>query len=322
MKDASAMLDLDLRHLERELFLAAFGASVEDFDPWLLDRLTLLLEEAHVRAGQILWSEGQPVESLYFIREGGRIRMTRDGAAPWTFEGRWLLGSFDGHFDQGPRRTAVALADFHAFKISRVAWLDLLEDSFELLLQSVLRSAGVVAELEQRVSTIDQIPPSAMPLLIRPDGTLDAMERLAILIELGTARGAGIQALADIAAVSHERIAGEGEVLFRAGDDRTDLLLVVSGEVDAARRDPPLERRYARGELVTGAAAFTDSGRDWEARARTAARLLAIPIESWFDLIEEHFDLGRSILIAFATRRELLLDRLAEQAGPEGIVLT
>ena len=63
------MLDPSLRQLERELFLAAFGVALEDFDPWLLDRLTSLLDEAHVLAGTGAGSvAGEALEK--FAKEG------------------------------------------------------------------------------------------------------------------------------------------------------------------------------------------------------------------------------------------------------------
>jgi hypothetical protein len=73
---------------------------------------------------------------------------------------------------------------------------------------------------------------------------------------------------------------------------------------------------------VLGIAAFAPplSG-GWEARASTRSRVLATPIEAWYDVMEEHFDLARSQMAAFAERRETLLDLLAEASGPEGLVL-
>jgi hypothetical protein len=83
------MFDLRLRRIERELFLGVFDVSLERFEPWVLDRLTDMLDEQHVPAGKVLWRAGEAVESLYFMHQG-RTAMKREGAPDWIFAGRWF----------------------------------------------------------------------------------------------------------------------------------------------------------------------------------------------------------------------------------------
>ena len=131
-----------------------------------------------------------------------------------------------------------------------------------------------------------------------------------------------LRLLADLASVSAEITLSPGDWLFVQGAAHDRHFLVVDGEVETARRDPEVRRRYGPGDLVTSAAALANRARDWGARARTAARLLAIPHEAWFDLMEEHFELVDSTLAMLATEREALLEVLAASAGPDGLVLT
>ena len=70
------MLDLPWRRVDREVSLAAFGVPFETFDPWVVDRVTEILDEQYVRAGQVLWSAGDLIDSLYFMHQG-RVRATR-----------------------------------------------------------------------------------------------------------------------------------------------------------------------------------------------------------------------------------------------------
>ena len=312
------MTDDRLQRIQRELFLAAFGARLDELPSWVVDRLTLILDERQVRAGEVLWRAGEPLELIYFMLRG-RVRMTREGAPPWTFEGRWFLGGFDGHLDVSPR-TAVADSDFHAMAMPRRAWLDLLEDSFELTSSGVVVSSSAVARLEEQVP-IEATGPARSRTARRPM-QLDTLARLTLLTELELARGAGVQALADLAAVSHPMSLVAGETLFRAEDPRTHLYLVVEGELTGTRRTPDLTRVHRAGEIVGGAAAFSQRILAWEARARTPATLLAIPLEAWFDLMEEHFGLARSLMRQLAVWRERALDQLALAAGPGGLELT
>jgi CRP-like cAMP-binding protein len=306
------------------MVLAAFGVTVDRFDPWVLDRLTDLLDEQYVRAGDVLWSAGEPLPWLYFMREG-RVRATREGAPPWTFEGRWLLGSFEGHRDRPASRTLTALTDFYAFRVPRSAWFDLLEDSFDVTRRAVNGAATAVARLDQRLTAPASVPPSASPGAggtAGPGRSMTTIERLGFLTELGVGRGAGVQVLAELAALSEERVLREGEELFRSEADRDRFFVVVEGQVEATRRHPDLVRRYGRTQVVTGAAALSDDRREWSAHARTPARVLGIPLEGWFDQMEVHFDLALSTLAVMAELRERILEQLAAEAGPEGLVLT
>src|SRR5271165_5414661 len=75
------MPDTRPMRVQRELFLAAFGANVGATEPWVTDRLTSLLEEHLARAGETLFSAGDPPDFYYFLREG-RVRLVREGRAP------------------------------------------------------------------------------------------------------------------------------------------------------------------------------------------------------------------------------------------------
>jgi CRP-like cAMP-binding protein len=315
-------MNAGLGRIGRELFLAAFGASPDVFEDWVIDRLTQILEEHPLRGGDSLWLAGASVEHCYFMRDG-RVQMTRPGAGPWTFEGRWILGGFE------PRgapavRSAIALRDFEALRMPRRAWFRLLADSFTLTRRSIVGAAEAVAQLEERLPLARAKTPAAgssasCGYLDQPLGVLG---RLAALAELEAARNVGVQALADLAVASHEVVLKEGDALFDAGDSHSHLFLVAVGAVEAARREPDIVRRYGPGELVGGAAALCERIRFWGARATTETRVVAVPMEAWLDMMEEHAELAESVMSVLARLRGGFLDRLAETAGPQGVVLT
>jgi CRP-like cAMP-binding protein len=140
------------------------------------------------------------------------------------------------------------------------------------------------------------------------------------MVEVGLLRGGGVQALVDLAADSREVSFDVGSNVFPRGVQHQELIVLVEGEVLSTRVDPALERRYGPGDVVGGVAAFGTPALAWESRATTPVRGIAVDIEAWFELMEEHFDMVRSTLSAILARRELLLDYLAEASG--GIVLT
>ena len=253
----------------------------------------------------------------------GRVQLTRSGAHPWTFEGRWILGSFEPR-GAPAARSAIALKDFDALRMPRRAWFRLLADSFTLTHRSIVGAATTVAQLE------DRLPPA--PAKTSPTGSagssrhvnqpLGVLGRLAALAELEGARDVGVQALADLAAASDEVALEEGDPLFGVGDSHSHLFLVAAGAVEAARREPDIVRRHGPGKLVGGAAALCERIGLWGARATTATRVVAVPIEAWLDMMEEHAELAESVMSILARLRAGFLDRLAETAGSAELVLT
>lgn len=313
------MLDSPPNRTEREIALAVFGVSIETFDSWVLDRLAALLDEQPVRAGQVLWSRGEAVEHIFFMPKG-RVRATRKGAAPWTFAGRWFLGGFEGYGNRTAERDLVALEDFAVLNIRRQGWLDLLEDSFEMTHRTVVGAAAAVAALDLRVPTTDPLTIlSAPPVQAQPMTILD---RITFLSGLPMATAVGVQAMADVADIADEVVLAPGDTLFAEGVAPERFFFVVDGSIAAARRNPEVHRQYGRSELVAGPAALSDHARQWAARAGTTARLLAIPHEAWFDLMEEHFQLAEWMMATLAIERERIISRLAADAGPQGVVLT
>src|SRR5579883_2070201 len=141
----------DPRHLriQRELFLAAFGTHAGVTEAWITDRMTSLLEEQFARAGQVLYRAGDAPDVFFFMREG-RVELVRDGSRPWLCEGRCVFGVSDAVLDRPRARTAVALSDVQVMRVQADAWMELLEDSFELARAAVAEAIGSVAGLEEK----------------------------------------------------------------------------------------------------------------------------------------------------------------------------
>ena len=314
--------DTRLLRISRELFLAAFGVQQQTIDSWVIDRLTSLLDEEDVQAGQTLGTAGEALEYVYFMQNGS-VQMTRPGAAPWTFQGRWILGAFEAFLERPLSRTVVALTDFRAMKVRPNSWVELLEDSYLLARSAIRYGSAAVAKLEERVpgglpktNPEPSSPLSPLPPLHDPPSVI---ERLAFLAEVEMLRGAGVQPLAELASASLLRNFAEGELLFERGSTHQPLFIVVDGEVLAKHGDTESIWHYGPGDIVCGAASFGGVA-DWQAKAARPTRTLSFSLEVWFELMDEHFDLVRAAESALALRREALLDHLAEQEN--GIVLT
>lgn len=307
----------DLRQLRigREIFLAAFGVDFDKVDDWVIDRVTSILEEGDVHAGQKLFTAGEPPEFIYFMQQGD-VRFTREGGPSWIQRGRWVLGGFDALGDRPATYTATALGDFYGMKASSVAWVEMLEDSFQLARSAVVNAARVLMRLEERVPTGAPVSRREPSLLSRaPPGSLSVVARLALLVDLRALRLTGVQALADLAADSEQVGFATGELLFESGMERKPLIRIVDGDVSAERDVPAIARRYGPGDLVCGTAILGGVAGGWQARAMTPIRAISFPVEALFDLMEEHFDLVRSMLASMGVRREVLLEHIASESS-------
>jgi CRP-like cAMP-binding protein len=295
----------------REIFLAAFGLPLDSVDPWILDRMTSILDEQEFRAGQTLFGAGEPVEFLYFMQDG-RVRFTRVDGPSWILRGRWVLGSFEAIGDRPVAHTATALADFNGMRVSTAEWVEMLEDSFPVARSAVINGSRATARLEERVAREDPVSPdgASRPPVVAP-ATLGLAERLALLLDVRMLRLGGVQALADLAAVSRQVSFAAGELILERGRSHEHLTLIVDGDVVAEREDPSVVRRMGPGDLVCGTAILGGIADGWQARCMTPARGISFPIAALFDLMEEHFDLVRSTLAALSARRQLLLEHLA-----------
>jgi len=308
--------DAQLIRTSRELFLAAIGGGAIDLDPWIVDRLTSLFEEVDVLAGQRVYAEGEHSEFIYFTREG-RMRMVRQGHPDWTYEGRRVFGVFDAMIGRPHNRTAIALTDLHLLRLRAEHWIEILEDSFDVVRIGIANSARITAGLEAR-RWARQAEPKGVAIATVPgvlNSPLSFVDRLAIVATVGMLRSAGVQVLADLVGMMEERAFEPGEAIYRRGHPSEDSFLLLAGEVLAERSDPDLKVRFGPGCVICGTAGLGEPILAWDARALLKTRVLSMRLEDWYDTMEEHFDLARSALATLALQQESVLDDLATATG-------
>jgi CRP-like cAMP-binding protein len=310
-----------LQRLSRELIFTAFtNRQGRSFEPWVLDRILGRLDEQEVHEGQAIFRKGDSPDFLYFMNEG-RVQMVREGAPIWTYEGRWVLGTFDMLLDRPRDRTAIARTDMHLVKVRAEDWMDLIEDSFEVA-QAAIRGAArglmlLLNRVDEELKLPIHEPPPAAPL---PPGPLNLVERALVLMNVGPLRGGGVQALTNIAAISKEAWLAEGELLAQPGQSRNWGTVVAEGEVVIIRRQSAAALRFGRGAFLGPSVALEHAGIEWDVRASRPTRVLKIPLEDWLDEMEEHHDMVRAALATLADQTGQLLDRIAARSGE--IVLT
>ena len=299
------MPDERLKRMSRDIFLGAFG-DLGDVEDCVVDRAVALMDERIIQDGEVLFREGAAPEAIYLMREG-RVRMSQANGVSWRVEGRWVHGANDAVLEHPYTATATAEGTIRVLRLRSSGWVELLEDCFDLTKRALEGTARSVANLEERTP----VPPPGPRAPERSASTL--VEKLAFMLDVRMLRGAGVQALADLATSTTEQTFEPGELLLPVGVERRELLFVVLGEVRARNASAGVSRVYGPGDLVCGAASFGSAATRWEAVAASTVRVLRLPIDVWYDAMEEHFDLARSALGALAQRRQLLIETLARQ---------
>ncbi len=306
--------DARLGRISRELFVRALAPSAADvLEPWVIDRIVSLADEVDVHEGETLFVAGEAPQALFMFARG-RVELAREGYPSWTYEGRWVIGGFEVIVDRPHKRTAIALTDLHLMKLRADGWLELLEDSFDLARGLLVNAARTVSLLDRRLGS--RAEPSADPGVRRlPNEPLNLIERLGAMTEMPMFRGAGVQTLADVAALADEVVFAAGQTILERGAPRERGYLILDGEVESSRDPDDVVRSFGAGTVAGGAAAFGEHGKDWALRAKTRTRAMVLPVEAWMDLMEEHFDLLRAALVHLALQRESLLEAIGRAEG-------
>jgi CRP-like cAMP-binding protein len=275
------------------------------FQTAFVNRFALLARDMYFSEGEVLFHRGDPSSDLYFLVEG-EVSLDEPGEKPWRLGRSALLGIIDAQVDRPHVRTATALEEVHALTLTTEAWFDLVEDHFDLSRALLVRNARRLFELALEAGP-EAFSPEAPALggsRAPPARPLNPFERLLALRLSPPFLRAGMQSLIRLARASETRALSAGEALFGPGDDSRSLFLMASGRVQARLDDPGIAWGFAAGELVGGFAAFARGERLFHAAAESASVVVEIGFEELDDVMEDHFDLLRSLQGFLALERE------------------
>jgi thioredoxin reductase (NADPH) len=115
--------------------------------------------------------------------------------------------------------------------------------------------------------------------------------------------------LAELAEYGEERAVEVGDVLFRAGDDSSDFLVVLEGAVDIVRPDiegETLVTTHVAGRFLGELNMLTGQRLSLTARVSEPGRILAISTPEFRRIMSSKPDVADMVFSAFVARREIL----------------
>lgn len=321
------MNDATSARLLREIFLAGFmsGLPAENV-AWAASRLAGVMSDVHLRAGDVLYRAGDLAPDHFFLVDG-QVKLESNGAPPWTLGSHSLIGVLDVMLDRPRSRTVTATRDTHLFRVPAGDWFDMLEDNFELARRAVQGLARSVHQVrveldEPSDSDDDDVGPRSVRRFDTPPLPLGLIDRIFALRSVTLLAEADVQAVTTLADLAREIEIAPGETFISRGEPNDSMVLVLSGEVTTSHAGSLPRARFGPGKLVFGSASVSSDDLGYDARAEVATRALRIGHEDFFDVMEEHFPLARSVMKALSNERERLMNerggRAARSRAPDG----
>ena len=236
----------------------------------------------------------------------GEVRIEGNDLPPLVLGERSVAGIIDVLADRARTRDGVVTKDAHLLELPSEEWLNVLEDDAEFA-RGALRNAARGAHAALLALVPDGGFPEAPEHEATPDlPALHLVERMLVLRSSPLVQRASAQALEELAETAKELRLEPGETLFERGDGVGRFCFVAHGTIALERDEPRIAARFGPGSLVGGVAAVTLDTEAYRAHAVTRAVVLDVDHDDLFDVVEEHFDLGRSLIVMVALENERL----------------
>jgi len=233
------------------------------------------LVEAAYPAGAVVVAAGQQPHALHVVVDGEITTADHSWGSHQVFAALEVLAN------QPLAREAVATRDTHTLQLFSTDVVEVLDESFGVLRATLRELAGRVA--------LSRTPERLVVPATEPLGFVD---RLIVLRQHPAFAGARLDALAMLAHAADEVQLPRGAVLAREGDPVVATHIVLDGTLTGG-----LESGDAIGALET----LAEMRHRTTHEATTPVRVLEIAAAAMFDVLEDHTDLGLTMIARLAT---------------------
>jgi CRP-like cAMP-binding protein len=248
------------------------------------------VSEARFAKGAVLAKAGVRQQALHLVLDG-EVELQPSGQCVGP---RDVLGALEVFAKREPTMTATATRPTHTLQLLASDVTDLLEENY-----SVLRATlqDLAARMVAHASSM------RAPLTSPIADPLGFVDRLILLRKQPPFANARIDALAMLARAFEEVRVPAGTVLARRGEPAAAAFIVVEGMLQVANGDG-IARTLEAGDTLSSFETLAELPHAVTATARTPVRALAHPATAIYDVIEDHTDLGLTMIRGFA--RELI----------------
>lgn len=290
--------------IERQIFLRSLNIARPHGSA--AQQLASAMRDQMFPAGTVIFKRGDAAAHIYYVMTGD-VELSLEGAEPWLFKPPSVVGILDVLQDRARERTATALTDVHAMYVAAEDYFDVLEDNFEFARAALCGVAANLHTLSLGLAPTGGFPEPSGPVLPPSKGRLTLVERTLALYEAPAFRAASVQGVTRLAGLAEEVRFPEGAVISRVDEPCDALMVVARGLVQVRRDDPTIEARFGAGSLVGGYATIGHATHQYETTVLAPTLALRVRKEDFFDLLEDHSEVTRSILAFLGVERERVL---------------
>lgn len=198
------------------------------------------------------------------------------------------------------RRTLEAKLDTMLLELDWDAQLDVCEEHFSVITSYI---GFVATRLVERTQSLSPDEHGPVPLIAAQEfgSLLDLNERLLLLSRSGAFSSGCLDALSELSHHAEELRLKEGRKIWSAGQEADGFVLIASG---ALRLDDQSggSAIYRAGTAAGMAESLSRNYRRFSAVTIEPTVALRVHIESFMDILEDHFDLSLDVLSTLARR--------------------
>lgn len=269
---------------------------LEGLGPIQLAAIAQHAEEKLVPRGTTLRMSEQPEECVLLVVEG-ELETTESNSLR-----RFQRGDAVGFVEMLSNGTSDlvlhATVDTMTLQLDWDAQLDICEEHFSVVMQYVAYLAARLVEREQ-----PQIDDGPIPLIAAQKfrSPLDPNERLLLLSRSEAFSSGCLDALSELAQHVEEVRWKKGRKIWEIGAPADHFLLLASGSLKC-HNESTGDMIYYPGSVVGLDEALCQTARTQSAISAEATVAIKVHLESFIDILEDHFDLSLDVLSLLATR--------------------
>jgi CRP-like cAMP-binding protein len=256
-----------------------------------LGAIAMETEEVVFEADTWLFTKGEPVRAMCMILDGLVERVHTRGT---TTVGAGGLVGFPEVLATGLATHGVrARGDVIALRLATDELRDLCEHNYAILASLLTHVAASVSSDLGALTRVVAGSRTEFPPL--PSGVLDRVGRMVALHRAPAFPSGSMDALSELAGHLRQVSLEPGEVLWEPGDPADQFALVSRGSLELSREGAP-DIRVTQGGVPGLAETLADGRYAHRARTLDGATVLAVDSDPFMDVVEDHFEMGFSLL--------------------------
>ncbi len=269
-----------------------------------IDGLAARMQERLLPKGGLLYRRGSAADHVFFI-VSGRVKQGDQGLTRFTSGD--VLGFVDAMRERPHQWDAVATEETLVLVLSVEDWLEFLEDNYEFFREMMFRRVEEMPLEAYGYETHSPFLELVEQELEAPNddsGTAQFVRSLVSMHACPLFQRATIQAVAQLVRAARAilvandwaELSGAGRGLFILAEGRAEMRVRYQAE--------SLEMPVGPSSLLGSILPLGETLDEFVVRGAPGGRILFIPQEAFFDVMEDHFDLARSALSYLAAQVE------------------